>query len=163
LSKSPPPEVPDLQVGSVEPHLALVADPASGTALAFTRDRLMLRLTYPGLQIQEAYWTGKVIYRAALDAKRGLLFAAVADVSSLKHGDEMAAAEGPRAVYDVKPLFDKKPLPQRLVAKGELAVDGRFTDLLAGERLCYRVEKDGKASVGHADPDKLRVGAPLEL
>jgi WD40 repeat protein len=162
LSRKPPPQVPDLRPGFVEPHLALVADPASGTALAFTRDRLMLRLSYPELELRDAFWTGQLIYRAVLDAQHGQLIAAIATDDTIGTGEANFA--GPLVRYDVRDLLAGKPVKPRLAAPQELGVNGRIGDLLqANDQVVYRRLDPPTPILGVLQRGSLKRGKELQV
>src|SRR5262249_8912183 len=68
FDKAAAPETPDLQPGApIVPHTALVIAPKEGVALAFTRDRLVMRYSYPDFTLRGVTWTGLGIYKAVLD------------------------------------------------------------------------------------------------
>jgi WD40 repeat protein len=171
LDRSPAPEVPEVQLaGMIEPHLARVVDPKGGYLLAFTRDRLCLRYSYPELKLRGSYWTGSLIYHAALDPEKGVVYAAVADLRSLKPPAPLTPAwegQGPIHVYDVKTVVAGKEASGKLKPTAVVPINGKLTGLyLGGEGrwLCYHDMKDFlKPAIGRIDTATNKPDEPLVL
>jgi WD40 repeat protein len=157
LEKSPGPFVPDLQfTARLEPWLSAVVSPEKGAVLVFTRDRMMLHYSYPEFRLRSACWLGQAVYRSALDASRGLVYAAVAAPRSLKStGFGRWVGQGDVCVYDVKAILEGKEAPPRLTPAATIPVDGKLVDfhLAGGGRwLCYLDTKEAsRPLIGRID------------
>jgi WD40 repeat protein len=131
LDKSPPPEAPDLQpAGTIAAPTALVVAPEKKCALVFTRDRQVIRYSYPDWKATRAVLTRDVVCGAALDAARGLLYAAVCEVRKVRHDARHGwHGQGDVAVFDVGALLDGKEVPGRLKPTATVPVGAPLRDL----------------------------------
>jgi WD40 repeat protein len=170
LDRSAAPEVPEPQLaGRIESHLAAVVNVKEGYLLAFTRDRLCLHYSYPELKLKGTYWTGALVYRAVLDASKGVVYAAVSDLRSLKVLPQNAGWEGqgPVHVYDVKALLAGKLAGGKLKPSAVVEVNGKLSGLFLGAEgrwLCYHDTRDFfKPVLGRIDTTTNKAGDKLEL
>ncbi|MFQ3592700.1 MAG: hypothetical protein SNJ82_05840, partial [Gemmataceae bacterium] len=163
-SDSVAPEATDLVPQTTEPHLTLVGDRDKKTVLAFTRDRLVFRLDLSTLQKRDVFWTGQIIYNAALHSPRGLLLAASVDLKHLERLDTPQKARGPLLIYDVRELLAGQAAKPVLLPRGSLPLSGHFDSLLVGAEVAIiRERKDKQATLHVVDLVKLRIREPLDV
>jgi hypothetical protein len=110
---------------------------------------LLVRLTLPALQTRDVYWTGQLIYRAALDPARGLLLAATVDLERLETLDSPEKARGPILVYEVRDLLAGKPCPPVLTPRGSLPLSGHFDAMLLGADVAILRERKDREWLLH--------------
>src|SRR5262249_10509267 len=109
-AEPPPPPRDDLKFAAkIEGFAAAAVDPASGSALATQARGRLKHYPYPPLQPQGPDKLDGAATRAALDGRRGLLYAAVTPAGPRGFGDR--PAPGDIKVYDVEKVLHGKGQP----------------------------------------------------
>jgi hypothetical protein len=127
----------DLQpAGHIGSVLDMVFAPSRGCALAATPDGSLRVYSYPDFRLRSVCPLEQVIYRAALDVPRGLLYAAVCPPANLVLGPlgNREQARGDLQVFDVRELLtragsDARPAAQRLTPLRTLNLDADVSSL----------------------------------
>lgn len=169
LDKSPAPEIPDVQsVGSIVAPLAVVVAPEKGCALVFTRDRLMLRYSYPAWQLTTTVWMGEHVTSAALDANKGLLYAATVPPGKLKVDAVVGAlGEGDIAIYEIKNILEGKAQPVHLKPTAKVPVGANLKDLVLADGGRWLYYLSGKLPLAYSgqrlDTSTRKSAGTIEL
>ncbi|MFO0845435.1 MAG: hypothetical protein U0797_24135 [Gemmataceae bacterium] len=169
LDKSPPPEAPDLQpAGTIAAPTALVVSPEKRCALVFTRDRQVLRYSYPDWRLTRAALTREVVLDATLDPAKGLLYAAACEVRQLRTPGPLGwEGVGDVAVFDVAALLDGREGPGLLKPAATVPVGAPLRDLclVDGGRSLYFLagRKPGVWQPERIDTEARKPSGTIEM
>jgi hypothetical protein len=155
--------------GRIAPLLGLADDPDRGLLLAAGSDGV-LRCYSRALELRWQRRLPAMAYRVALDARRGLLYAALAAEGSLSLGTlgELERAYGDVHVFALEALLEGRPEPRgELAPVRKLGVHAHFHSLLLsadGDHLYYLADglSDG-SSVGRVVTASWQRRQPLPI
>jgi hypothetical protein len=151
--------------------LAVAVDADStgeGNIFVTTADNSLKRFSYPGFKLQAAYRLEQPAYRAVMDQRRGLLWAAASDPHSLRvneYGDRPEGG-GDLHVYDLRALPREKTPEARLRPRHVLPLQGCVLELCASADphwLFYLARTVDGVHLGRIDADKRCLDGRLPL
>ena len=105
---------PGWRGGKIEPFLAAAFDPDARAVFTTSADGKLHQYAYPDFTPSGAHTLAGPAYQAAVDSRRGLLFAIVARPGALKVGRpaERPGGIGDVHVYDLKPAREGRSKPE---------------------------------------------------
>jgi hypothetical protein len=149
--------------------VAVAPDADGGSAFVTTVDGSLKRFSYPDFQPRAVYQLEQPAYRAALDARRGLLWVAACEPHALRINNlgDRPSGRGDLHAYDIRELRSgRKPAGARLHPRHVLPVDGDILEILASADrrwLFYLARSADGVHLGRIDAERCAADARLSL